>query len=67
MQPDSNRNTIIFVVCAVALFIAYQVLVLEPAAKRREAEAARQAPAAAAAVAPGQAPNLNAPAVPTPV
>jgi YidC/Oxa1 family membrane protein insertase len=48
MQPDSNRNTIIFIVCAVALFIAYQALVLNPMAKRHQAELARQAPAAAA-------------------
>ncbi len=66
MQPENHRNTIIFVVCAVILFIGYQMLVLEPAAKRREAEIARQAPPAAT-LAPGQAPGLNAPAVPVAV
>lgn len=47
MQSDDNsRNTIIFIVAAVILFIAYQFFVLEPAQKRRQAELARQAPAA---------------------
>jgi YidC/Oxa1 family membrane protein insertase len=54
-MPDNNsRNTIIFLVCAVALFVLYQVLVLDPAAKRRQAEIASQQPAASAALgAPG--------------
>jgi YidC/Oxa1 family membrane protein insertase len=43
MQQDNSRNTIIFLVCAVALFFAYQFFVLEPAAKRRQAEQARVA------------------------
>ena len=31
-MPDNNRrNTIIFLVCAVALFVVYQTLVLDPA------------------------------------
>lgn len=50
---DQNRNTIIFVVSAVLILILYQVFVLEPANKRRQAEAALNAPAAAAAAAPG--------------
>ncbi len=53
MQDDNNRNTIIFVVCAAVLLIAYQMLVLEPQAKRRQAEAANQRPAAAASTLPG--------------
>src|SRR5258708_10914639 len=48
MQPDSSRNTIIFLVCALALFIVYQMFVLEPAQKRRAAEVAAQRPAAVA-------------------
>jgi YidC/Oxa1 family membrane protein insertase len=40
MQDDSSRNTIIFLVCAVLLFFVYQHFVLEPAAARRQAEAA---------------------------
>jgi YidC/Oxa1 family membrane protein insertase len=43
MQQDNSRNTIIFLVCAVGLFFAYQFFVLEPAAKRRQAEQARVA------------------------
>jgi len=60
MQSDDNsRNTIIFIVAAVILFIAYQFFVLEPAQKRRQAELARQAPAA------GQVqPGVSAAAVP---
>jgi hypothetical protein len=42
MQADSSRNTIIFLVCALALFIVYQMFVLEPAQKRRAAELAAQ-------------------------
>ncbi|WP_304218441.1 membrane protein insertase YidC, partial [Phenylobacterium aquaticum] len=38
MPDQSNRNTIIFVVCAVILLMAYQVFVMGPQAKRREAE-----------------------------
>jgi YidC/Oxa1 family membrane protein insertase len=50
MQSDDNsRNTIIFIVAAVILFIAYQFLVLDPAQKRAQAESARQAQVAAAA------------------
>jgi len=60
MQDDSSRNTIIFPVCALALFIVYQMFVLEPAQKRKQAELAAHPPAAAAVRAPG-APALNAP------
>ena len=42
MQEES-RNTIIFLVCALGLFILYNFFVLEPAAKRRQAEAAHAA------------------------
>jgi YidC/Oxa1 family membrane protein insertase len=58
MQPDSSRNTIIFLVCALALFMVYQVFVLEPAQKRRAAELAAQRPAAVATTGqPGAAPG----------
>jgi YidC/Oxa1 family membrane protein insertase len=62
MKDESSRNTIIFLVCAVALFIVYQVFVLDPAQKRKAAELKAHPPAAAAAqvAAPG-APPLNAP------
>jgi len=61
MQDDSNRNTIIFLVCALALFIVYQMFVLEPAAKRRQAEAAA---AHSAAVAAAPAGKIGAPGAP---
>jgi YidC/Oxa1 family membrane protein insertase len=55
MQDDSSRNTIIFLVCALALFVVYQTFVLGPAQKRAQAELARRQPAAAA-LAPGASP-----------
>jgi YidC/Oxa1 family membrane protein insertase len=60
MQDDSSRNTIIFLVCALVLFIVYQTFVLGPAQKRKEAELKAHPPAAAAQLLPG-APSLNAP------
>jgi YidC/Oxa1 family membrane protein insertase len=62
MQEDSSRNTIIFLVCALGLFIVYQMFVLEPAQKRRQAELAAARPAATAQQLqrPG-APVLNVP------
>ena len=61
MQDDSSRNTIIFLVCALVLFILYNVFVLEPAQKRKQAELAAHPPVAAATVAQPGAPALNAP------
>jgi YidC/Oxa1 family membrane protein insertase len=60
MRDDNTRNTIIFVVCAVLLLLVYQVFVIDPQTKRRQAELARQAPSAAAA----QRGNIAAPQVP---
>ena len=51
MQHDNTRNTIIFIVCAVASLIGYQLLVLQPAAERRQAAARAAAEAQAPAVA----------------
>ena len=56
MQDESNRNTIIFLVCAVFLFFIYQHFVLDPAAARRQAEARAHA-AAQATTAAAQAPG----------
>ena len=54
MQDDSSRNTIIFLVCAVLLFLGYQYFVLDPQMARRQAEAKQQAAAQASlAQAPG--------------
>jgi YidC/Oxa1 family membrane protein insertase len=47
MNNENTRNTIIFVVSAAVILIAYQMFVLGPAAQKRQAEAARTAPAAA--------------------
>jgi YidC/Oxa1 family membrane protein insertase len=48
MNKD-NRNTIVFTVCALALWLLYQMFVLDPIAKRRQAELrAHQAAVAAA-------------------
>jgi YidC/Oxa1 family membrane protein insertase len=59
MQDDSSRNTIIFLVCALVLFIVYQMFVLEPAARRRQAEVAAVAAGPQAGV-PG-APSVQVP------
>ena len=63
MQNDNSRNTIIFVVSAMLILLAYQFLVLEPAAKRRQVEAERAA--AEAPVAPGTNPVGRDPALPS--
>ncbi|HEY8574041.1 membrane protein insertase YidC [Phenylobacterium sp.] len=64
MQNEDSRNTIIFLVSAAILFLAYNFFVLEPQSKRREAEAAR-AKAEAAAQGPAL-PQPGAPAVQVP-
>lgn len=63
MKDDSSRNTIIFLVCALVLFIIYQTFVLEPAAKRRQAELQKAQPAAVAVTASGRpaVPGLTVP------
>jgi YidC/Oxa1 family membrane protein insertase len=38
MQNDSNKNTLMFLVCAFAILIGYQFFVLGPQQKQREAE-----------------------------
>ncbi len=60
MQDDSSRNTIIFLACALVLFVLYNTLFLEPQQKRLEQERRLHPPAAAQTLAPG-APALNAP------
>ncbi|MDP3660736.1 membrane protein insertase YidC [Phenylobacterium sp.] len=65
MRDDSTRNTIIFVVCSLALLLLYQVFILEPAAQRRQAEAARKPAAASNTTAgpvAGTLPGVAAPA-----
>jgi len=63
MRDENTRNTIIFFVCAALLLVVYQVFVIDPAAKRREQELARQAPPAATAEGARQA-AITAPQVP---
>jgi len=59
-MSEENRNLLIFGVCAAILFVIYQVWVVDPAAKRRQAELRAHPPAAAAAQQAG-APALTAP------
>ena len=40
-MTEDNRNLLIFGVCAAVLFVIYQVWVVEPANKRRQAELKR--------------------------
>lgn len=40
-QTENARNTVIFVVCAAAMLILYQMFVLEPQARKQRAEAER--------------------------
>ena len=54
--PESNRNSTIFIICAVALVFAYEFFVLEPAQRRKEATD-RATAAQQAAAHPGLAPN----------
>lgn len=51
MQNENARNTVIFVVCAAAMLIFYQMFVLEPAGRQRQSE--QQRAAAAAQIQPG--------------
>ena len=46
-MSNDNRNTIIFVVCAAVILLAYQALVLDPAARKRQAMVVQQKAAAA--------------------
>ncbi len=48
MQNENARNTIIFVVCTMAILLLYQVFVLQPQAEKRKAEMAKQRPSAEA-------------------
>jgi YidC/Oxa1 family membrane protein insertase len=52
METESNRNTIIFFVCALALLFGYETFIMGPAEKRKEAEA-RQAAAVQQKLHPG--------------
>lgn len=63
MQPDNSRNTILFVVCAVAIFVLYELFVLRPSAERRQAEIERTQVAAEAGQGverPSAAPGVTA-------
>lgn len=49
MRDDNNtRNTLIFIVSAVILLVAYQFFVIDPQTRKRQADLAKQAPVAAA-------------------
>ena len=49
MQNESTRNTILFIVCTVAILLLYQFFVLEPSAQRQRAAQGANAEAGAAA------------------
>jgi YidC/Oxa1 family membrane protein insertase len=59
-QPEDSRNTMIFLVCAMVLFVAYYFFVEQPQ-ERRMREAARQHAAAVAAQTAQSAPQKAAP------
>lgn len=59
MQENNNRNTIIFVVSAVLILIAYQFLVVDPATKRRNADMVRHKAATVEAQKPGALPTAT--------
>ncbi|MDP1630927.1 MAG: membrane protein insertase YidC [Caulobacter sp.] len=61
MQQNDSRNTIIFVVVAFVILIGYQMLVLEPANRKRQAELKTQESVAAAQVAAPQAAGAPVP------
>ena len=61
MQNDSNRNTIVFIVLAVAIMLAYQWLVITPAEKRHQAELKAHPEAAATTSQTASAPAAAAP------
>ena len=60
MQPDNTRNTLIFIVAALALFMVYDFLVLRPANQKAQqqakVEAAQKQGATTVAGAPGAPP-----------
>lgn len=58
-EDNSNRNTVIFAVCAVILLIVYQVFVLGPQTKRMQAELKARETAAATSQTSGK--GLGAP------
>ena len=60
MQPNDSRNTILFVICAVVMLLAYQVFVMQPAEERRAAAA--RAAASQTQAAPGVPAIPGAPA-----
>ncbi len=56
-MQDNSKNMMLAVACSVALLIVYQLFVLEPAAKRKQAEARARATAEAQAPAGPAAPQ----------
>ena len=57
MQPDNNRNFIIFIVVTIVMVMAYEQFIIGPMDKRKQAEAAQAQAVAAAQVKQGLAPN----------
>ncbi|MBV9512172.1 MAG: YidC/Oxa1 family insertase periplasmic-domain containing protein, partial [Caulobacteraceae bacterium] len=46
-MDNDNRNTVVFMVCAMALLVLYQIFVMGPATQRMKAQQAQAAAAAA--------------------
>src|ERR1700722_6095355 len=57
MQPDNNRNFIIFIVVTLLLVMAYEQFVIGPSEKRHQAEAAQAQAVATVQAREGLAPN----------
>jgi YidC/Oxa1 family membrane protein insertase len=54
-MPNDAKNTVIFIVCALALLLVYETFVTGPMMKRRQAERQAGQPAAAQTTSPAQA------------
>ncbi|MGZ8369598.1 MAG: membrane protein insertase YidC, partial [Caulobacteraceae bacterium] len=70
-MPNDSKNTLVFIVIAMAMLLLYQMFVMQPAMQRKQAEARAQAAAAqankpAAVAAPGVVP-AGVPAAPPPI
>ncbi len=46
MKSENTRNTVVFIVCTLAILILYQIFVMQPQAERRKAALEAQQPAA---------------------
>ena len=61
MQNENTRNTIVFVVLAAIIWVAYTVFILQPAEQRARVQRERAAAAAASTTGPAAAPGVIGP------